>query len=153
MIIGARRDGSQITLNSPYALLVFKTYGNPLASGLVQIRVPGGTCVLHPDTGSVKVQTEINNKGMNMDMNMFMSTDRTKSLKSIYFKSMPEAAGKKCTITGDQTTGDNAIITEEGHVYSVNGLKLLFRGGRATARSPYPGAKPLVKSKYFSRED
>ena len=142
MIIGTRRDGSPINLNSPDALLVFKTYGKPLASGLVQLSGPNFVYVLNPDTGSISASTgtALKLKG------------RKSQKHDSKFHPMLEAQGKKCTITGQQIN-DNGIITEEGHVYSLKGLLIIFSGGRSTIRSPYPGAKPLVKSKYFSRED
>jgi hypothetical protein len=146
MIIGIRRDGSPIMLNTPDALLVFKTYGKPLASGLVQLKFKHLSCTLNPDTGSISALTCAVLKEKEKEKEKLKLKLKKHDFK---FHPMSEAQGKKCTITGEKTTTDNAIITEEGHVYSLKGLRMIFSGGRTTARSPYQGAKPLVKSKYF----
>jgi hypothetical protein len=137
-----RRNGSEIRKDSPDASLVFKTYGKPLTSGLVRLDLSGCALLFNPDTGSITETYD--NLGLNLK--------RTPKPKGSYmFKPMSSAAGGRCTITGAPATIDNAIVTEEGHIYTIEGLQMLFSGGRSTARSPYPGAKPLVKSKYFSR--
>jgi hypothetical protein len=144
MLIGMHRNGTEIRTDSPDAALVFKTYGKPLTSGLVRLDLSGGALLFNPDTGSITETFEKTDSTLK-------ERKKQKPKGSYMFKPMPSAAGGRCTITGDQATSDNAIVTEEGHIYTREGLEMLFSGGRSTARSPYPGAKPLVKSKYFSR--
>ena len=163
MIIGWHRNGGPITECNPSmtgpkgpagpeALLVFKHYGKPLKSGLVRLARPGGPALLfNPDTGSVWREEDDGDKALTA------ATEKANQIKSAPRERFVPTPGKRhtgsvCTVLGTPATTENSIITDEGHVYTKEGLLMLFSGGRRVARSPYPGAKPLLKSKYFSRE-
>jgi hypothetical protein len=162
MIIGMYRNGKVITTDSPDAPLIFKTYGQPLVSGLVMINcgdspeVPrhlkSKSLLFNPDTGKISLSSLTY---VSSALPVILKTKKRENAKhpppfhKDSFISMPCAAGKRCTITGEIATEADAIITKEGHCYTKKGLMVLFSGGRRVARSPYPEASPLIKSDFF----